>query len=60
VTFDAKGERVVTGAGFQVDSPRAYFDETPRICDARTGEPIGKKLQHAGWAEVATFDVART
>jgi hypothetical protein len=35
-TFDAKGERVVT----------ASFDNTARIWDARTGEPIGKPLQH--------------
>jgi hypothetical protein len=35
--FDPKGERVVT----------ASDDKTARIWDARTGEPIGKPLQHA-------------
>ena len=37
-TFDAAGARVVT----------ASYDKTARIWDARTGEPIGKKLQHDG------------
>ena len=45
-TFDATGERVVT----------ASSDKTARIWDARTGEPIGKKLQHDGQVYAATFD----
>ena len=35
--FDPRGERVMT----------ASADKTARIWDARTGEPIGKPLQHA-------------
>ena len=45
-TFDAQGERVVT----------ASFDNTARIWDARTGEPIGKPLHHDGSVFAATFD----
>ena len=45
-TFDAKGERVVT----------ASSDNTARIWDARTDEPIGKPLHHDGWVLAATFD----
>jgi WD40 repeat protein len=45
-TFDAKGERVVT----------ASRDKTARIWDARSGEPIGKPLQHNGVVLTATFD----
>jgi WD40 repeat protein len=44
--FDSKGERVVT----------ASADETARIWDARTGEPIGKPLQHGSSVEAAAFD----
>jgi WD40 repeat protein len=44
--FDPKGERVVT----------ASWDRTARIWDARTGEPIGKPLQHAGSVVAAAFD----
>jgi WD40 repeat protein len=45
-TFDATGERVVT----------ASDDNTARIWDARTGEPIGKTLRHDGSVYAATFD----
>jgi len=44
--FDPKGERVVT----------ASWDKTARIWDARTGEPIGKPLQHADRVVAAAFD----
>jgi hypothetical protein len=47
-TFDAARERVVT----------ASEDQTARIWDARTGEPVGKKLQHGGWVLAATFGAA--
>src|SRR6516225_10120975 len=45
-TFDATGERVVTGSA----------DKTARIWDALGGEPIGKPLQHDGAVLAATFD----
>jgi WD40 repeat protein len=44
--FDHTGERVVT----------ASEDKNARIWDARTGEPIGKPLQHAGPIAAAAFD----
>jgi len=34
----------------------ASSDKTARIWDARTGEPLGKKLQHDGQVWAATFD----
>jgi WD40 repeat protein len=34
----------------------ASNDKTARIWDARTGEPIGKPLQHHLAVEAATFD----
>jgi WD40 repeat protein len=34
----------------------ASDDETARIWDARTGEPIGKPLHHDGRVRAATFD----
>ena len=34
----------------------ASFDKTARIWDARTGEPIGKPLQHDDDVWAATFD----
>jgi len=45
-TFAATGARVVT----------ASDDNTARIWDARTGEPIGKTLRHDGSVYAATFD----
>jgi WD40 repeat protein len=44
--FDLAGERVVT----------ASDDNTARIWDARSGEPIGKPLQHADMVWAAAFD----
>ena len=43
--FDPKGDRVVT----------ASFDKTARIWDAKTGEPIGKPMQHDGPVFAASF-----
>ena len=34
----------------------ASGDETARIWDARTGEPIGKPLQHGDYVDAAAFD----
>jgi WD40 repeat protein len=44
-TFDSTGMRVVT----------ASEDKTARIWDARTGEPIGKPLQHRGPVTAADY-----
>jgi WD40 repeat protein len=45
-SFDPKGELVLT----------ASADNTARIWDARTGEPIGQPLRHAGPVRAASFD----
>ena len=44
-TFDPTGERVVTAA-----------HHTARIWDAKTGEPIGKPLEHEDTVNSAAFD----
>jgi WD40 repeat protein len=44
--FDPTGERLLT----------ASADQTARIWDARTGEPIGKPLPHIGMFGLAMFD----
>jgi WD40 repeat protein len=44
--FRATGGRVVTASG----------DNTARIWDARTDEPIGKPLQHQAPVNAASFD----
>jgi WD40 repeat protein len=46
--FDPTGERVVTATAASKDNAR--------IWDARTGEPIGKPLQHADKVVAAAFN----
>jgi hypothetical protein len=46
-SFDPKGELVVTGSA----------DNSARIWDAHTGEPIGKPLQHGGGVPAVCFDL---